>query len=140
MTTARTAELNSFLDLLTRLYQKAGCPSYRHMSDEITGVHHTTIADCMSGRTIPRWQSVVPIIAFLGGRPEDFQRAWQTAKAAQAKKIRERRVEAEWHLNCAVCIIDGAKPLTATTVMDGDAVCHVHAAARRAARLEAAAG
>jgi hypothetical protein len=71
---------NQFARLLRVLRLHAGHPSDREIADA-AGLSHTAVGNTVRGIQVPSWQTAVRIIQALGGDPEDFQEAWETAAA-----------------------------------------------------------
>ncbi|WP_431937170.1 hypothetical protein [Micromonospora sp. RP3T] len=85
--TARSLFTRSLKDL----HAKAGAPSSRDVSLS-TGavVSHTTVAEALRGRTIPRWSAVEAIVLALKGDPESFRPLWVSAREERNEKAHTR--------------------------------------------------
>ena len=68
-----------FFSALRDLYLKAGKPSARSISRELGDVSHTTVADMLNGRHLPRWAIARRVIGLLGGDEASFQPLWTLA-------------------------------------------------------------
>lgn len=86
--------------LMRELGQRAGSPSSRAVSYRTGGmVSHTTVADLMSGKRIPRWPALLQIAQALRATPEDLREirsVWEhheegrKARRAAARTLRIR--------------------------------------------------
>lgn len=66
MTTVDAEHTETLRSYLSGLYEAAGFPSLRKVSEQ-TGVSHTTVSDVIQGRRRSRWPNVAIIVTYLGG-------------------------------------------------------------------------
>lgn len=95
------SEMSPVTELIRKLSRRAGSPSSRAVSHRTGGmVSHTTVADLMSGKRIPRWPALLQIARALRATPQDLREirsVWECHEedqrarraAARTPRIRE---------------------------------------------------
>lgn len=77
----------AFYDAMQRLWKISGLLSYRKISERCpTNVSHTTIADVLTGKRVPRARTAEAIVTGLGGWWIDIEPIWQSAMDAEIRE------------------------------------------------------
>ncbi|WUR59786.1 toll/interleukin-1 receptor domain-containing protein [Micromonospora chokoriensis] len=102
-----------FNQALKDLYLQAGAPSSREVSLLTKGaVSHTTVAEALRGRTLPRWSAVEALVLALHGDPESIRPLWVEAREERNTKahakgsVRRMRAPLKVTLFASFAIID----------------------------------
>ncbi len=85
MSTPRADAQAHLASALRRLHERAGSPTTRDVAATAGNLSHTTVADTLSGRTVPSWKTLQRLISALGGDSADFRDLWLEASEHSGK-------------------------------------------------------
>lgn len=71
--------LGELFAALRELQIQAGEPSTRAIGSAIH-YSHTTVAQVLSGEKCPKWPTLLAVVTYLGGDPDEFKRLWVAAR------------------------------------------------------------
>jgi hypothetical protein len=82
-------EASGLVDALKALRASAGHPSVREIAARAGDMSHTTVAQTLAGRRLPRWPVTSRIIEALGGDSAELRHLWDAAARDESPDIVE---------------------------------------------------
>lgn len=77
----RSAAIDGFVELLRRVREDAGRPSFREMAKRSGAISHATLHDALQGVRMPSWETTVEFAKACGKDPQELRAPWEQAVA-----------------------------------------------------------